>query len=266
MTLETARRLPSDAAAGVPPRPPGPEARLAGHAEVTQEQKEKLLRRSFVFRDLSPELLRRLAGVTQVVRVPKGATLFRQEDEGDSLYAVISGLVRIAVSGRGGRELIIGLFEPGDVFGEIALLDGLPRTASAQAEQDTTVLVIHRAPFTALIAEEPALARHLIELLCERLRDSTEHLGEYAFLSVRCRLAKKLRALAIAHGRYEADGVRIALRLSQTDIGQMLGVTREAVNKQLKGWCRQGVLSLERGTILVRDMAALAAAASPDDD
>jgi CRP-like cAMP-binding protein len=258
-----------------PQRKPPPSAkhhgsegggRGGGGGDVNPDQKEALLRGSFIFRDLDPEILRRLASVTQAMRVPAGALLFQQGDEGDSLYAVIDGLVRISVSGQGGRELIIGLFEPGDLFGEIALLDGLPRTASAEAETDTTVLVIHRAPFLSMLDEEPALARHVLELLCERLRDSTEHLGEYAFLSVRCRLAKKLQGLAIGHGRRAPDGIHIDLKLSQTDIGQMLGVTREAVNKQLKAWSQQGLIALDHGAIIVKDMAGLAAAATPLED
>jgi CRP/FNR family transcriptional regulator, cyclic AMP receptor protein len=241
-------------------------ARQTGHGDINPEQKESLLRGSFIFRDLPPDLLHRLASVTQVLRVPAGALLFQQGDEGDSLYAVVDGLIRISVSGQGGRELIIGLFEPGDLFGEIALLDGLPRTASAESETDSTVLVIHRTPFLALLEQEPALARHVLELLCERLRESTEHLGEYAFLSVRCRLAKKLQALAIGHGHHEGNGIRIDLKLSQTDIGQMLGVTREAVNKQLKAWSVQGLIALDHGAITVLDMPGLAAAGTPQED
>jgi CRP/FNR family transcriptional regulator, cyclic AMP receptor protein len=241
-----------------------------GHApsggELGQEHKERLLRGSFIFRELSPELLARLAGLSHVLRVPRGAMLFQQGDEGDSLYAVMEGLVRITVSGQGGREFIIGLFEAGDVFGEIALLDGLPRTASASAEDDSALLVIHRNPFLDLLAQESGLSRHVIELLCERLRETTDRLGEYAFLNLRCRLAKKVQALAIAHGHHEAGGIRIGLKLSQTDIAQMLGVTREAVNKQLKAWCQDGLIGLERGIITVRDMPALSAAARPNEE
>jgi CRP-like cAMP-binding protein len=250
---------------------PDPHGRpsAGGHphpGELGPEHRERLLRGSFIFREVPAELLERLATLSHVLRVPKGAMLFQQGDEGDALYAVIDGLVRISVSGQGGRELIIGIFEPGDVFGEIALLDGLPRTASAEAEEDCTLLVVHRAPFLALLEQEAGLARHVIELLCERLRDSTDRLGEYAFLSLRCRLAKKVQALAIAHGRHEPGGVRIGLKLSQTDIAQMLGVTREAVNKQLKAWCQEGLISLDHGSITVIDMANLAAAGHPTEE
>jgi CRP-like cAMP-binding protein len=237
-----------------------------GGAELGHEHKQRLLRGSFIFRDLAPELLTRLAALSQILRVPKGALLFQQGDEGDALYAVVEGLIRISVSGQGGRELIIGLFEPGDVLGEIALLDGLPRTANAEAAEDSTLLVIHRGPFLDLLKQEAGLARHIIELLCERLRDTTDRLGEYAFLSLRARLAKKIQALAIAHGQHEAGGVRIALKLSQTDIAQMLGVTREAVNKQLKAWSQEGFIAIDHGSITVTDMAGLAAAAQPGDE
>src|SRR5690606_20953089 len=114
--------------------------------------------------------------------------------------------------------------------------------------------------FLQVLEQEPRLARHVIELLCERLRLNTERISEQAFLSLHDRLARKIEALAIAHGQHCTDGVRIALRLSQTDLALMLGVTREAVNKQLKSWAQAGVLKLERGSITVRDLKALGAA------
>ena len=224
------------------------------------EERERLLRGSYIFRNLAPELVHRLAQLCHVRSLPEGAMLFQQGDEGDALYGVVSGLIRIAVAGEGGKELTLGLMEPGDVFGEIALLDGLPRTAGAQAAANSVLLAVQRAHFLQMLEAEPGLARHIIELLCERLRINTDRITEYAFLNLHARLARKIESLAIAHGQHGEDGVRIALQMSQTELAQMLGVTREAVNKQLKSWSQAGVLRVERGTITVCDMRALAEA------
>jgi CRP-like cAMP-binding protein len=229
-------------------------------------RREALLRRSFIFKDLPPELLAGLAQIASLRRLEDGQLLFQQGDEGDALFAVVDGLIRISVVGRGGKAFTLALMEPGDVFGEIALLDGLSRTATAEAAADSLLLVIERAAFLAVLERDGRLARHIIELLCDRLRENTDRLSEFAFLDLGARLAGKLQALAIAHGRDTQDGVRIALKLSQTELAEMLGVTREAINKQLKAWSKQNLLRVERGFITVIDKAGLAAFARSDDD
>jgi CRP/FNR family cyclic AMP-dependent transcriptional regulator len=221
--------------------------------EMPVAAKEKLIRNSVIFGGVDDELLRALVQLSRTRRVRKGTMLFQQGDEGDALYGVVNGLVRICIAGESGKELTLGLMEPGDIFGEIALLDGLPRTADAYAAEDSTLLVIDRRQFMALLEREGRLARHVIELLCERLRENTERLSEHAFLNLGARLARKLCALSIAHGRHEGTEVTIDVKLSQTELAQMLGVTREAVNKQLQNWSRQGVLRFERGHITIAD-------------
>jgi len=228
--------------------------------QLDDEQKMRLLRRSFIFRGLDDTLLRRLARLSQTHRLPAGTLLFQQGEEGDALYGIAEGLIRVWVSGEGGKELTIGLLEPGDVFGEIALLDGLPRSASVEAVEDSLLVMVRREAFLPLVEGEGGLARHVIELLCERLRESTKRASEFAFLTLPARLALKLQSLAIAYGRDEPDGsVRIGLKLSQSDLAQMLGVTREAVNKQLKVWAQEGLVHHEHGQFLIVDRHRLAA-------
>lgn len=233
--------------------------RSAGPPLVVEPDRAQLLRRSFVFRDLDAALLQRVAQLSTIRRLAKGNVLFQQGDEGDALYGVVAGLVRISVLAESGKELTLALMEPGDIFGEIALLDGLPRTAGATAAADTVLLVIERGLFLTLLEQEARLARHIIELLCERLRDNTDRLGEFAFLCLRARLAKKLCALAIAYGRDGEAGVHIALKLSQSDLAQMLGVSREAVNKQLKSWAQAGILRIDRTGLTILKPDCLAA-------
>lgn len=218
---------------------------------VPAEDRERLLRSNFLFRDLEPALLRQLAQMSRIERRAKGEMLFHQGDEGGAMYGIFSGAVRISVVSAEGKELTLCLLEPGDVVGEIALLDGLPRTADACAVEDTTLLVINRAPFMELLAREPRLARHVIELLCERLRLTNEFISDVTFLDLEAHLAKRLLSLAVAHGMDVADGVRIGLKLSQTDLAQMLGVTREAINKQLQRWVREEILRLDHGHVVL---------------
>jgi len=221
--------------------------------ELTIAAKEKLIRNSVIFGGIEADLLRDVVQLSRTRRLRKGTMLFQQGDDGDALYGVVEGLIRICIAGESGKELTLGLMETGDIFGEIALLDGLPRTADAYAAEDSTLIVIDRGPFMTLLEREGRLARHVIELLCERLRENTERLGEYAFLNLGARLARKLCALSVAHGRHEGSEVMIDVKLSQTELAQMLGVTREAVNKQLQTWSRLGVMRFDRGYITIAD-------------
>jgi CRP-like cAMP-binding protein len=233
---------------------------------LDDEQKMRLLRRSFIFRGLDETLLGRLARLSRTHRLPAGNLLFQQGEEGDALYGIAEGLIRVWVSGDGGKELTLGLLEPGDVFGEIALLDGLPRSASVEAVEDSLLVMVRREAFLPLLDAESGLARHVIELLCERVRDSTKRASEFAFLTLPARLALKLQALAIAHGHDQPDGtVRVALKLSQGELAQMLGVTREAVNKQLKSWGQEGLVRHAHGQFIVVDRHRLAAIAEGND-
>ena len=220
-------------------------------------ERARLLSRSFLFRGLAPDALEAVARLTALRPLAAGETLFWQDDEADALYGVVEGLVRIWVHGPDGKELTLNLMEAGDFFGEIALLDGLPRTASASALTDSRLLVLQRRDFLALLERAPHLALHVIELLCERLRGNTDRLRDAAFLDLGTRLAKTLHALAIAHGQAESGGTLIQAKLSQGNLAQLLGVTREAVNKQLKAFEREGLLAQRGGRILVPDLDAL---------
>ena len=230
-----------------------------GPTTTGSQDRSRLLRRSFLFRDLDEEVLARVAAIALPRALGPGETLFWQEDEADALYGVVSGLVRIWLHGPDGKELTLNLMEPGDFFGEIALLDGLPRSASATGISPSELVAIPRRDFLALLEREPRLARHLIELLCERLRGNTDRIRDAAFLDLGTRLAKTLEALATAHGRETEAGTLIEAKLSQGALAQLLGVTREAVNKQLKAFERDGLVQLAAGKMTVRDLAGLRA-------
>lgn len=185
----------------------------------------------------------------------RGTRIFAEGDPGDALLGLISGQVRISASTPGGQQVFLNILESGDSFGEIAALDGHPRTASADALTNTELFLIRRADFLALIAKEPQLALQLLELLCKRLRWTSDLIEEAAFLSVPARLARRLMRLAEEHGN-TVDGV-ITLYLSQADLASFMNVSRQIVNQHLQQWRKRGWIDLARGRVVILDADAL---------
>ena len=220
-------------------------------------QRREILRRHFLFAGLSPDVLDRLTELSVTKRLSPGETLFVKGEDGDALYGVISGRILITVTSETGKEVILNMQEPGDLFGEIALLDGLPRTANATTVDGGEVLTIRRRDFLPLLEREPSLSRHLIEFLCERLRWTTEIVEDAAFLDLPRRLAKRLLALATLYGEDHPEGIKIGIRLAQHDLGHMMNTSRESINKHLQEWRRADLIALSRGTVIVRDRKAL---------
>lgn len=214
-------------------------------------EKRVWLASSGMFGGLERTTLDRITEATQIVEFDDGATMFHQGDEANGLYCVASGLVRIYLAHDDGRELTLNLLEKGDVIGEIALLDGLPRSAGAVTLARTRTVFLSRAAFLRLLDESPQLAQHVILVLCERVRRNTDQLTQNAFLDLRHRLTNLLWELALGHGELSGGSGTIELKLTQTSVAQMLGVTREAVNKQFRALMRDGILSIDKGRIMV---------------
>jgi CRP-like cAMP-binding protein len=219
---------------------------------MIQPAMRALLARSAMFGGLEPAVLDDLAAHARMVGFAPDEPLFHAGDAADGLYCIASGLVRIHLVHIDGRELTLNLLEAGDVIGEIALLDGLARTADATAIEPTQTLFLDRRHFAAMLDRSPQIARHVIYVLCERLRRNTEQLERSAFLGLRARLMQLLRELALSHGGLKADAGEIALRLTQTDLARMLAVTREAVNKQLRAMVKEGAVEIDDGRIVIR--------------
>jgi CRP-like cAMP-binding protein len=218
-----------------------------------------------VFGGLESSQLNRLGTYARTRRVRGGATIFVKGDPGTALFAVSAGTVKITVPSVDGREAMFNLLHAGKIFGEIALLDGQPRTADAVAMTDCDLMVIERRDFLTFVHNEPTVALRLIELLCARLRWASEHLEEVVFLNLPARLARLLLRLSDQNGGM-ADKPR--LKITQREISHMLGSTRESVNKQLRAWTKRKWISLERGGIVLlgRDALAGVAAGATDDD
>ena len=218
---------------------------------------DALLKRNYMFRGLPERTLQRISALAGRKLYQKGAVIFSQGDPGDALYGVASGRVRISASGAGGREVFLNIMEPGDTFGEIAVMDGLPRTAGATALERTALIVLKRVDFLALVEREPQIALHLLKLLCQRLRWTSELVEESAFLSGPARLAKRLLILAELHGRPSGAGSAREMQISQAELAHFLGISRQIVNQHLGEWAKAGWVRLGRGRIVIDDPAAL---------
>jgi CRP-like cAMP-binding protein len=214
-----------------------------------------VLKRNYLFRDLSDAAIDRIAALAHRRAFEKDTIIFSQGDDGDALYGVASGRVRISASGADGREVFLNIMEPGDTFGEIAVIDGLPRTAGATAFDDTTLVVVRRDDFLGALKQEPELALHLLKLFCQRLRWTSDLVEESVFLVGPARLAKRLLVLAALHGRPSEGGMELAL--SQSELAHFLGISRQIVNQHLQQWRKQGWVKLARARIIVTDAEAL---------
>ncbi len=227
-----------------------------GSAPPTPLSPKAILRHTYLFRGLSDTALEGLATLAAKRAYYKGSVIFSLGDEGDALFGVASGRVRISASASGGREVFLNIMEPGDTFGEIAVMDGLPRTANALALDTATLIVIQRADFLSFLQREPLLAIHLLKLMCERLRWTSELVEESAFMDGPARLAKRLLILATLHGRAARVG-HLELRISQAELARFLGISRQIVNQHLSDWRRLGWIELGRTQIVIRHADAL---------
>ena len=214
-----------------------------------------IIERNSLFRGLPRETRAHIAALATRRQYEEGAIIFMRGDAGDSLCGVATGRVRISTTGQGGKEVFLNIMEPGDAFGEIALLDGSPRTATATAMARTELIVIPRDAFSALLQSQPQLAAHLIQLLCKRVRWTAELMEDTALLSVPARLAKRLLSLASALGREPRRGARISL--SQEELAQFLGLSRQIVNQHLQTWRAKSWISIGRGSVTLEDVGAL---------
>jgi len=181
--------------------------------------------------------VRALASRAQVHEHPAGTVIFQEGDPGDSLHIVVQGSVRVVVMSASGEEATVALLGPGECVGDLALLDGRPRSASAVAARATKTLVVTREAFRRWLGERPAAAIALLETLSLRVRRTDEALADLAFLDLPQRLAKRLLELAARYpdeSGLASDGVRI--RITQAELASMLGVSRESVNKQLNAF------------------------------
>jgi len=217
-------------------------------------RKLSVLRQHPMFRDLEPEALDQLCRYAKPTLLKRGATIFAQDDPGDSLYAVISGTVKISVSSPDGRNAILNLIGPGELFGEMAVLDGQSRSADATANANCEILVIDRRDFLPFVRSQPTLAMKFIELLCARVRGTSEQAARIILQDLPGRLASTLLRLT---EKRKPDPESRPIAITQQEISEMVGMTRESINKQLRAWAARRWVRLEHGSIVVLNESAL---------
>jgi CRP/FNR family cyclic AMP-dependent transcriptional regulator len=212
-----------------------------------------------LFAGLDAEGLANLARGMRIRRFRRSETVFHVGDPGDALFIVMAGSIKITLPADTGDEAILATLRPGDFFGELALLDGAPRSATAVAIEPTETFILARDRFRELIATEPVMREALLATLAAEVRRLTHHVEELHFLDITGRLASRLARLSTEPGATRlADGaIRLAGPLTQGDLAAMIGCTRQSVNKLLGLFTDDGLIRLERDRIVVLDLEGL---------
>ncbi len=232
------------------------------------EKHLNLLKAVPLFEGLTPEQLSRIAQLTEVRTYAARAMVVSQGEPARALFAIVRGRLKVTSAGPDGRDTVLGIMAEGEVFGEVALLDGGTRSASCAAIEACELLVIDREQFLELLEHSPGIAVKLLQVLAGRLRRLSQRSEHAAFLDVPSRLARSLLDLASRFGERgdaPAHEIQIMLRLSQQELGDLVGATRESVNKHLSDWTRQGIMRLQSGRMVISDIETVRRIARVDE-
>jgi CRP/FNR family transcriptional regulator, cyclic AMP receptor protein len=217
----------------------------------------KILRGSFILRDLPDLELEQIAAMMRRRRYSHGQALMQQGDPGQTLAVVLLGHVKVVLPTETGEEALLTILGPGDIVGELALLDGGPRSATVVALEAVEVATLQRADFLGLLHRSRPAMEGLLASLARNIRRLTDEVGDLMYLGQQDLLAKKLLELAEAHGRTTGQEIEIDLPLTQDELAMMIGATRPQVNKLLGQFDAQGVIGRRRRRIVIRDLDAL---------
>jgi CRP/FNR family transcriptional regulator, cyclic AMP receptor protein len=237
-----------------------------GETRPFSSSKLAVLRKHPYFVDLEPEAFEQLCRYAKNATLKRGATICSKGDPGNSLFAVISGTVKISTSSADGRSAIFNLIGAGEIFGEIAVLDGQARSADCTANTNCELFIIDRREFLPFVRSQPALAMKFIELLCTRLRWTSDQVEQVILQDLPGRLASALLRLT---EKYKTAPAGRTIAVTQQEISEMVGMTRESINKQLRAWAARKWVRLEHGAIVVLDaepLQALSMTGSGSDD
>jgi CRP/FNR family transcriptional regulator, cyclic AMP receptor protein len=193
-------------------------------------------------RNLSQFDLERIAAAATCARFGRHEKIFRRGESETNLMIMVSGRVKLSATSTDGQELLANIVERGHVFGEIAVIDGKPRSYDATALEASELLIVKRKDLIPFLEERPDICLRFMETLCERLRRSEALIQDAVFLNAGPRLARQLLRLVETYGRKDGDAVCIDLAVSQSDLASLVGMTRESINKQLCNWRRAGVI------------------------
>jgi CRP-like cAMP-binding protein len=208
-----------------------------------------ILRRHSLFGQLSRAGIEHLGSYIKRRRLPRGSVIFAKGEPGTGLMSVLAGAVKISVLSADGREIVLSIMREGDIFGEIALLDGHPRSADATAVTDCELMMIERRDFIPFLRSHPDLTTQIIQILCSRLRHINQKFEDETFLNLPTRLAKTLLRLSADAERKPGSAPTVAI--TQREISEIIGRSRESTNRQLRSWAKHGLIRLERGAVVV---------------
>ena len=216
---------------------------MASHTE--------LLRRVSIFDGVSKDALEHLSSCLKTVRFEKDTLVVGQDEKGDSLFIIKDGRVKVVLYGESGREVILSIFTAGDIFGEMSLLDGQPRSANVRTMTPTEVLVLSRSDFVEHLHENPDTALKVLSEMCRRMRHADEVIGNLALLDVYGRVGRTLINLGRQDGVETDEGILIRERPTQQDLASMIGTSRETVSRVLSEFQRRGYLAMQGRSILL---------------
>lgn len=216
-----------------------------------------VVRRAALFAALDDGDVSALRSTMSTTRLQRGEVLFREGQRGDRLYVIVTGKIKLGRSSTDGRENLMAILGPGEMFGELSLFDPGPRTASAIAVAETQVLALSTEQLRDYLSNRPQVALTLLAALARRLRRTNESLADLVFTDVPGRVAKALLDLAARFGRPVEEGIMVSHDLTQEELAQLVGASRETVNKALADFAGRGWLRLEARAVLLQDVERL---------
>lgn len=230
------------------------EPRSQSKSKQAIKEAPRLLGNCILFVGLRPDERAALAARARIRIFDSGETIFRIGSPGNQLMAVLSGTVRISVPSSDKKTLVLAIIQPGEIFGELAVLDNKERSADAIAETACMLAILDRRDILSVLERNPSAWLNLVEVLCQRLRQTNEVFAEVALLHLPVRLAKAILRISKAN---PAEGQTAKIKVSQRELANMLGGSRESVNKCLRKWHRKGIVKISEGSIVITKQAAL---------
>jgi CRP/FNR family cyclic AMP-dependent transcriptional regulator len=218
---------------------------------------ESVVRRAPLFTALDDAAAAALRASMETVRLPKGATLFSEGDEGENLYVIVEGKLKLGTSSGDGRENLLSILGPGEMFGELSLFDAGPRTSTATAVTDVKLLSLSHDQVIPWVTAHPQVALDLLERLAQRLRRTNEVVGDLVFSDVPGRVAKALLDLGERFGKATDEGLYVHHDLTQEELAQLVGASRETVNKALADFAGRNWIRLDGRAVLIIDLERL---------
>jgi CRP-like cAMP-binding protein len=220
-----------------------------------------------IFEEIERKHLEAVAAMARTRIYARGETVVREGDAGDSVFAIRRGSLKVSIAETGGRVTTLGIMGPGEIFGELSLLDGRPRSATVTALTRARLVVIERDAFWKLLQSTPRAGISILGVLAKRLRRLSQRSESISGLRVRRRLARQLVLLTESHGqRMGPNRMRIGVKLTQQELGELVGATRESVNKHLSELKDEKILIREGGYLIVVDLGRLRGIAYSDFD